>query len=164
MIKVENILVPTDCSELSKDAVKYAVSFAKRFEANVRLLMVTVSEPITILNDYGYFSPELHQKIVQESDKRAVQELKHFWSEFEDYGVEAELINIKGDPFTEIIRYLKDNPVDLIVMGTHGRTGIKHVLMGSVTEKVVRYSPHPVVTIKHKGFGVDLEADLNNIA
>lgn len=159
MEKIENILVPTDCSELSKDAISYAISFAKQFEANLKLLMVTVSEPITILNDYGYFSPELHQKIVQESDKRATQELKRFWNEFEDHGVSAELINIKGDPFTEIIRYSKEHPVDLIIMGTHGRTGIKHVLMGSVTEKVVRYSHHPVLTIKHKGYGIDLDSE-----
>ena len=157
MIKINNILVPTDCSELSKDAVNYAVSFAKQFEANLKLLMVTVSEPLTILNDYGYFSPELHQKIIQESDRRATQELKQFWKEFEDYGVAAELINMKGDPFTEIIRYSNDNPVDIIIMGTHGRTGIKHVLMGSVTEKVVRYSPYPVLTIKHKGYGFAFE-------
>jgi len=157
MINMNNILVPTDCSELSKDAVEYAIRFAKQFKARLILLMVTVSEPLTVLNDYGYFSPELHQKIILEAERRAEAELKQFWKENGDPEVNVELINLKGDPFTEIIRYATENEVDLVVMGTHGRTGLKHVIMGSVAEKVVRYSPHPVLTIKNKGYLFNME-------
>jgi nucleotide-binding universal stress UspA family protein len=158
MITMNTILVPTDCSELSKDAIEYAIRFAKQFKARLKLLMVTVSEPLTVLNDYGYFSPELHQKIVLEADRRAEAELKQFWAENADPEVDAELINLKGDPFTEIIRYARENEIDLIVMATHGRTGLKHVIMGSVAEKVVRYSPHPVLTIKNKDYEFSMEA------
>ncbi len=152
MININNILVPTDCSEISKGALKYAIKFAKQFDAKLTLLMVTVSEPLTILNDYGYFSPELHQKLILESDRRARKDLEDFWQGVADEGVEVELINLKGDPFTEIIRFAGESSIDIIIMGTHGRTGIKHVFMGSVAEKVVRYSPHPVLTIKHKDY------------
>lgn len=159
MIQIKNILIPTDCSELSKDALLYAVDFAKKFEAKLLLLMVTSSEPLTILNDYGYFSPELHQKIVTESEKRAVKDLEAFWESVPEPKVEAELVNIKGDPFTEIVRYAKEKSVDMIIMGTHGRTGIKHIFMGSVAAKVVRYSPQPVLTIKHKDYAFDMDKD-----
>ena len=52
-------------------------------------------------------------------------------------------------PFTEIIRFAKDKDIDLIVMGTHGHTGLAHVLLGSVAEKVVRKAPCPVLTVRH---------------
>jgi len=157
MVNIKNILVPTDCSDVSDSALKYAIKFAKQFDANLTLLMVTVSEPITILNDYGYFSPELHQKLITESDKRAKSDLESFWARSADVAVKVNLLNFKGDPFTEIVRYTEENDVDIIIMGTNGRTGLKHVFMGSVAEKVVRYSPKPVLTIKHKDFQFDME-------
>ena len=75
MIAIKNILVPTDCSELSTEAAKYAVAFSKQFNAELTLLLVTATEPLAVLNDYGYFSPELHQKLVQESTVRAETQL-----------------------------------------------------------------------------------------
>ena len=57
-----------------------------------------------------------------------------------------------GEPFTHILKYAKETDMDLIIMGTHGRTGIQHVLLGSVAEKVVRYSPIPVITVKHSKY------------
>ncbi len=152
MINIKKILVPTDCSELSKDALKYALEFAKKFDAELTLLMVTASEPLTILNDYGYFSPELHHKIVNESEKRATVELENFWKSGGEENVTVNLINAKGDPFSEIVRYTKENKTDIIIMGTHGRTGLQHVFMGSVAEKVVRYSSQPVLTVKHQHY------------
>ena len=56
---------------------------------------------------------------------------------------------LNGVPFVEIIRYARESEMDLIVMGTHGRTGLGHLLIGSVTERVVRKSPCPVLTVKH---------------
>jgi len=152
MKAINNILVPTDCSEVSQYALKYAIQFSKKFDAKLTLLMVTVSEPLTILNDYGYFSPELHQKLIVESDRRARSDLEDFWKLEADASVLVELVNLKGDPFTEIVRYAAENHIDLIIMGTHGRTGLKHMFMGSVAEKVVRYSPQPVLTVKHKDY------------
>jgi len=157
MVNIKNILVPTDCSEVSNDAVKYAIKFAKQCDARLTLLLVTVSEPITILNDYGYFSPELHQKLITESDKRAKSDLEEFWKNVADDKIKITLVNSKGDPFTEIVRYAAEADIDLIIMGTHGRTGLKHVFMGSVAEKVVRYSPQPVLTIKHKDYKFTME-------
>ncbi len=161
MINLNNILVPTDCSELSVEAAKFAIKFAVQFNAKLTLLLVTPTEPLAVLNDYGYFSPELHQKLVSESTKRAEAELKKFWDAIADPNVPAFLVNAKGDPFTEIIRYAKENDTDIIIMGTRGHTGIKHILMGSVAEKVVRYSPQPVLTIKDKDYKFDMDAEDN---
>jgi nucleotide-binding universal stress UspA family protein len=157
MITLKNILVPTDCSELSVEAANYAVKFAMQFNASLTLLLVTATEPLAVLNDYGYFSPELHQKLVLESTKRAEAELQSFWESVAVPEVRAKLVNAKGDPFTEIVRYAKENEIDIIIMGTHGHTGIKHILMGSVAEKVVRYSPYPVLTVKHSGYTFDVD-------
>jgi nucleotide-binding universal stress UspA family protein len=156
MIAIKNILVPTDCSELSVKATKYAIKFAKQFNAQMTLLLVTATEPLAVLNDYGYFSPELHQKLVVESSRRAETELKEFWDSIGDVDVPAQLINVKGDPFAEIVRYAKEKEIDIIIMGTRGHTGFKHVLMGSVAEKVVRYAPQPVLTVKHKDYAPDV--------
>ncbi len=157
MIQIENILVPTDCSDLSKEALQYAIEFAKQFKAKLTLLMVTVSEPLTILNDYGYFSPELHHKILAETEKRSKTELENFWKTLSNPEVDVDLVNIKGDPYTEIVRFAKEKSVDIIIMGTHGRTGLKHIFMGSVAEKVVRYSPQPVLTVKHRDYEYEVD-------
>ena len=157
MIAIKNILVPTDCSELSTEAAKYAVAFSKQFNAELTLLLVTATEPLAVLNDYGYFSPELHQKLVQESTVRAETQLSAFWDSIKISEISAKLINVKGDPFSEIIRHIDENPVDIIIMGTHGHTGLKHILLGSVAEKVVRYSPRPVLTVKDSSFALDAE-------
>ena len=159
MININNILVPTDCSELSVEAAKYAVKFAIQFNAEMTLLLVTATEPLAVLNDYGYFSPDLHQKLVMESIKRAEAELKDFWESIAVPDAKVKLVNVKGDPFTEIIRYAKENKTDIIIMGTHGHTGIKHVLMGSVAEKVVRYSPNPVLTVKYRDYAFDMDSE-----
>ncbi|MCP4757694.1 MAG: universal stress protein [Proteobacteria bacterium] len=157
MIQIKNILVPTDCSEMSKDAVKYAVEFTKQLQAKLTLLTVTDPDSLNVLNDYGYFSPELHKKILAESEKREKKELERFWKSTTDIEVEAEMVVQAGDPFSEIIKYANSNAMDIIIMGTHGRTGLEHVFMGSVAEKVVRYSPFPVLTVKHKGYEFDIE-------
>lgn len=159
MIDVNNILVPTDCSELSVKATEYAIKFAKQFNARLTLLLVTATEPLAVLNDYGYFSPELHQKLVVESSRRAEVQLKEFWDTLGDPDVKAQLINVKGDPFAEIVRYAKEKEVDIIIMGTRGHTGFKHILMGSVAEKVVRYSPQPVLIVKHMDYTVDIDSE-----
>lgn len=159
MITVKHILVPTDCSELSEEAARYATNFAAQFKAKITLLMATPTEPLAVLNDYGYFSPELHHKLVTESNRRAESHLEHFWEKVSRPDVTATLVNVQGDPFSEIVRFSKEHEIDLIIMGTHGHTGLKHIFMGSVAEKVVRYSPQPVLTIKHKGYSFNLGDD-----
>ncbi len=147
MNRIRNILAPTDCSYVSKDAVLYAMELATAFKANLTLLNVTTPPNLKYANyipDMGY--RQIVEDVMSQSKKRLVD----FWDSIKKPEVEADLVQKRGDPFTEIIRYADENNVDLIIMGTHGRTGLMHVMMGSVAEKVVRYSPVPVLIVKHE--------------
>jgi nucleotide-binding universal stress UspA family protein len=147
MIELKRILVPTDFSKFSQQALMYGVALAEKFGAEICLLhvvqdlavfipdMVTVAPPIV---------PSLEQMTaaVQAAFDRIVRE-----NNLERFSFRREVC--QGTPFLEIIRFAKENDIDLIVMGTHGHSGLIHVLMGSVTEKVVRKAPCPVLTVRH---------------
>jgi len=142
---ISKILAPTDCSEASIDALHYSIKIAKTHRAELIVLHVVSS----LSNDASHTLSD--QSISNSKDHlAAINQLDEFWKSMDEDEIEAGLVVEYGDPFDEIMRYAKSNNNDLIVMGTHGRTGLMHVLMGSVAEKVVRYSPVPVVTVKHE--------------
>lgn len=149
MINIQKVLFPTDCSENTEDALAYAIEISKKF--NARLLILNVTSELEIYGgDNEYLSPENYKKMVEAADAESKQQLNDYWDKFEESDLEVELIQIKGDPFKEIVLFAQDNKMDIIVMGTHGRTGIQHIMMGSVAEKIVRYAPIPVLTVKNK--------------
>ncbi len=148
-MEINTILIPTDCSELSKDALKIGIDFSKKFEAKLLLLYVGTNVPAIPYEEYGNLPSEVANNLLETSGQQHIRELENFWNSLYDSSIDIKLVVLTGDPFTEIITYAKECKIDLIIMGTHGRTGIKHVFMGSVAEKVVRYSPYPVLTIKH---------------
>ncbi len=146
MARIKNILAPTDCSNVSKDAVCYAMELAKALNANLTVLNVTL--PPNLIDAVHDPKMEYHQ-MVEKLISQAEKKFGEFWDSIKLPEVEADLVRKQGDPFTEIIRYTEESLQDLIVVGTHGRTGLMHVMMGSVAEKVVRYSPIPVLIVKH---------------
>lgn len=146
MIDLRRILVPTDFSKFSDNALTYAVAFAEKFGAELHLLHVVqdlalfippevaaapVAAPVDQLTTAAHAALD---RIVRE---HTLQRLN----------VQREVR--EGNPFAEVVRYAKERDIDLIIMGTHGRTGLAHVLLGSVTEKVVRKAPCPVLTVRH---------------
>ena len=146
MFKIKKILAPTDCSEPSTDALIYATQIAAKFEADLIVLKVFASpsekyEEGILIRDYSLEIQPDH-----------IEEIKKFWNDYAGSGPTPEFAGVMGDPFDEIIRYSKGHAIDMIVMGTHGYTGFKHIFMGSVAEKVVRYSKIPVLTVKQKSF------------
>jgi nucleotide-binding universal stress UspA family protein len=145
MIKLERILAPTDFSDHSRHALKYACELAKRFGAELRLLHVVLPPTMAVTSGaplpQEVARPELGAR--EEFGKLEIPDA----DEIREVAREIQL----GTPFVEIVRYAKANDVDLIVMGTHGRTGISHVLIGSVAEKVVRKAPCPVLTVRPEG-------------
>jgi len=145
MIRIDKILTPTDFSDPSRQALNYACELAKRFGAELRLLHVV--QPPSTVAVYGTPVPEeiLHP------EPAAQQELEKLEVPGGDQIREIVREIQTGPPFVEIVRYAKANDVDLIVMGTHGRGGIVHALLGSVAEKVVRKAPCPVLTVRDKG-------------
>jgi nucleotide-binding universal stress UspA family protein len=148
MIKLQRILHPTDFSAYSAEAVAYARAFAERFDAELHLLHVLELH----LSSTPTFGAGLAlPSQIHESRKAADKELTRVLDVESQQGKRIVRATAEGAPFLEIIRYAKENGIDLIVMGTHGRSGLSHVLMGSVAERVVRKSPCPVLTVRPGG-------------
>ena len=143
MIDIKNILCPVDHSDCSKEALKYAVSFAIKDNSKLYLLHVI---------DIRTFDESINAMTPQIPDDKTLAQLKTKLLDCipeemrDDMNVEA--LVVQGIPFVEIISTAKRNDVDMIVLGSHGRTGISHMMMGSVSEKVVRKAPCPVLTVR----------------
>jgi nucleotide-binding universal stress UspA family protein len=147
MIDLHRIAVPTDFSKYSQTALTYAAAFAEKFGAELYLLHV-VQDLAVFIPDMVTVAPPLAPSVdqlsaaVREALDRLVKE-----EHLQRFKVHKEVR--EGTPFYEIIRFAKEADIDLIVMGTHGHSGLAHVLLGSVTEKVVRKAPCPVLTVRH---------------
>jgi nucleotide-binding universal stress UspA family protein len=149
MIRLQTILAPTDFSEFSTHSLQYACEFAKRFGSQLHLLHV-IDEART-LPDPLLGAPVADAEIrdLQHGAESALLELPAAgWRDGID--VAARVVHI-GSPFVEIVRYARQHAIDLIVMGTHGRSGLVHVLIGSTAERVIRESPCPVLTVRPEG-------------
>jgi len=139
MIVLKNILVATDFEPASDAALTYGRALAGTFGARLHLIHVaendflrsSVTDPHVLKSAVAY---RLNQRLTAEdrSDRAA-----------------RATLEVSDRPADAITRYAKHEQIDLIVMGTHGRTGVRHMLMGSVAEQVVRTAPCPVLTVRH---------------
>lgn len=145
MITLKNVLVPTDFSECSDAAVRYGLALAKAFGAKLHLLHV-IQDPYT--QPWGAEAlPMAIGDLVNEWQEQAIRRLDAIVPAADrDRVVTACTI---AAPYSEILRYANEQKVDLIVLGTHGRGPMAHMLLGSVAEKVVRRAPCPVLTVRH---------------
>jgi universal stress protein A len=146
VLSIKTILVPTDFSEASESALKYGKAMAEAFGASLHLVhvMEDLLAHAWAAEVYVASMPDLRAEI----EKEARERLGTMVTDDERRRVRVVVALVAGSPFLEIIRYAKTNSVDLIVMGTHGRGPIAHMLLGSVAEKVVRKSPCPVLTVR----------------
>lgn len=144
MINLKKILCPIDYSDDSKEALKYAISFAMKDEARLYLLHVI---------DMRTFEDELDvirtKQIKNEIIKQHKLRLLDYIPKGERNNIKIEALVVEGIPFSDIIGVSKRKKIDMIVMGSHGRTGIAHIMLGSVAEKVARKAPCPVLIVKH---------------
>jgi nucleotide-binding universal stress UspA family protein len=147
MTTFKNILVPTDFSEPAEEATLLAVSFAEKFDAKLTLLHVYELPPV-----YGY--GEMLAWPAEDYEREAQKWLDGALSKLKERYPRVEAILDTGRASERILAVAKDRNVDLIVIGTHGRRGLSHVVFGSVAEKVVRSSPVPVLTVGPRGNGV----------
>ena len=139
------ILVPVDFSACSKEAVRAAADVATHYGAEVCL--INVYEPINyaLPGNYPFYMPGQLENILAECEKHLAASKK----DAEAAGIaHAQTQQLQGIPATEIVEFAKKHGFDLIVMGTHGRTGLQHVMIGSVAEKVVRRAPCAVLTVR----------------
>ena len=145
---IKKILLPTDFSEGSVAVIPYVLSLAKKYDANIDILHV-IHEFIDMTD---FYVPHISYDVMEEGMETAAREnMQKFCSEHFEGKVDFKVHTRKGTPFLEIINAARELDTDLIVMGTHGRTGIDHILFGGTAEKVVRKSPVPVMTIRAKG-------------
>lgn len=146
-IEIKRILMPTDFSEHSQYALRYAVSFATQYQAKLYVLHVLVSPHALVGYEAAPFVS--FERLFADMKRSAEQQMASFIPEDYKKEVEIETAFAQGSPFMEILKFAREKQVDLIVIATHGRTGLKHALFGSVAEKVVRKAPCPVLTIRH---------------
>lgn len=140
-MKLHHILVPTDFSGAAREATDYALGLARQFKAAITLYHV-IEDPVVYIPALGGYTPQPRE--LEEFSSVALAE----WVVAEDSpGHEIHRVWEHGHPVSSIIEYAKKNGCDLIVMGTHGRSMLSHVLIGSVAERVVRKALCPVLTV-----------------
>ncbi len=142
---IKRILFPTDFSEGSDNALPYAADMAKHYGAKLYILHIMHD----IAKATGWYVPHVSMDEIykdmdanarKEIDRCGVEELRGF--------KDVERIVVKGIPYDEIIKFAKENKIDLIVIGTHGRRGLDRVIFGSTAERVVRDAPCPVLSVR----------------
>jgi|HubBroStandDraft_1064217.scaffolds.fasta_scaffold130380_2 universal stress protein A len=140
--QIQNILVAVDFSEYSRAALNYASFLAERFGAT--LTLVHAVEPYVYPEDLsaGFTLEEIDARWMQKQ-KDKLETLQHTIQE----GISTQVVVTMGCAWNRIIGTAKSGKADLIVVGTHGRTGLKHALMGSTAERIVRHASCPVIVV-----------------
>jgi nucleotide-binding universal stress UspA family protein len=147
-MQIKTILFPTDFSNGARAAMDHAISLAKDY--NAKLILLYVIQDISIAEWYIPSSISVTD-LVEDMQKSAWKEMEKWNAEVAAKVKDVEQMVIRGVPFVEIIKAAKNKNADMIVIGTHGRTGIDHMLFGSTAEKVVRKAPCPVLTVRIAG-------------
>lgn len=140
------ILIPTDFSQPSRHAFAYAVDLNRLFGA--RLYLVHVMQDFTEFSEYN-LSPTILPQLYLEFEQNATNKLEEMVGLMVPGNMHCDTYILHGVPFYEIIQFARAEQVDLIVVGSHGRTGLKHVLFGHTAEKVVKKAPCPVLSVRH---------------
>ncbi|MFN0157138.1 MAG: universal stress protein [Bacteroidota bacterium] len=143
MYIIKSILVPTDFSEFSTIAIEHASSLALLYGAKIHLVYVIDASPVLAVPNLVLTTQSMNSL-----EANAEEEMRKFVYWKLKNSTNLEQIILHGEPYREIVTYAQQHDIDLIVIATHGRTGIAHMLMGSVAEKVVRFSPVPVLAVK----------------
>lgn len=147
-MNIHTILVPTDFSEYSDKAFAWALEMAEKWGAKLELLHIvpTPSYPPMMIADGGFNPADYESSLMADADKQTKEMLKRI----DRPGVSIDTQVLVGSPFHDICKIAEQEKSDLIVMGSHGRTGLSHVFLGSVAERVVRHAPCPVLVVGKK--------------
>jgi nucleotide-binding universal stress UspA family protein len=158
----KHILYPTDGSAGSEAAIAHVREMAEAFDATVHVLHVVDTRQFTlgmsgnyISGPKGYSSDRpSEEERKRELEERATPFVEELADDFE--GIETIPVVRGGNPHEAILEYIDENDIDMVVMGTEGRSGVRRYLLGSVSEKVVRLADPPVVTVRADG---DVDAE-----
>lgn len=142
---LKQIVVPIDFSDTSHKALQYAVPFAAQFGA--RLILLHVIEPFALPAELSYVPPEV-ENAGQTAMKGALEKLAELCQQQIGWKCLSQASVRMGVPWQEITAVARESAADLIVIATHGHTGLKHVLVGSTAERVVRHASCPVLVVR----------------
>jgi universal stress protein A len=146
---IQHFLIPLDLSTPAAQALDYAIVLAKQLQARVTLLYV-IQPPVVVDVDAALWPSST---FVQDLEAAVTRAMEVYLARVTAAGLAGELVVVHGVPFHEIIETAKARQVDLIVMGTHGRTGLFYGLLGSVAEMVVRLAPCSVLVARQRAPG-----------
>jgi len=144
MIKLKKILCPIDFSACSTYALTYAIDLSLKDHASLYLIHVME----TYMGDIGDILKQINLLLDDKQTDSLKMRLINLIPDEIRTNISIDTLVVKGTPFVEIIKAAKDHQVDLIVMGTHGKTGLEHILIGSVAERVIQRSPCPVLSTR----------------
>ncbi|MGD0644765.1 MAG: universal stress protein [Candidatus Bathyarchaeia archaeon] len=140
---IKKILIPTDGSDYGMRAAEYGISIAKMLDAQI--MIVYVMDAVVLDQISKVAERENVEREIKQDGQRYIN---YVLSVAEKEGVKSSSLITKGRPFEQIVHLAKELTVDLIVMGTYGRRGAERILIGSVAERVIEYSPCPVLVVK----------------
>ena len=143
MVTISHILCPTDFSPVSANAETYAAALAKYYGA--RLSLVHIDPPMPVMAPYGEIPVDI--RLFDEQRRQAEQDLAAAGARARAGGITVDTSLVGGYPGREVLALAREQDVDLIVLGSHGRGGLEHLLLGSVAEKVLRKAPCPVMVV-----------------
>lgn len=143
-LKLKKILAPTDFSECSEKGLRYATAFAEQFRASLTLLNVV--EIAYGAGEAAVIDFEKYKKEANEESRRKLAKLV----KQSPKSVPTKGIVRTGSPYDEIVRFAQEAETDLIIISTHGRSGLKRFFLGSTAEKIVRHAPCPVLVIRER--------------
>ncbi len=144
-MEIKKILFATDFSEGSSHAMHYAVDLARQYGARLYFVHVIYD----VAKTTGWYVPHVSiDEMYKDMEKSAKAQLeKNFIDEMRGFK-DIEHVVLKGTPYEEIAKFVEENNIDLIVIGTHGRKGIDRMIFGSTAEQVIRYAPCPVLCVR----------------
>ena len=154
VVKIETILHATDFSRHGVHGFRYAITLCKCFHAKM-VILHAITLPATIPADPtgGVALTEPFDELEEESKAR----LEEMLAQVKQHGIEAEALLVEGAPHKKTIQEAERIGADLIVVGTHSRTGVEHLLLGSTAERIIRHSPIPVLVAPHPEGGATVE-------
>ncbi len=147
-MKIRKILVPVDFSPSSRVALDAALTLARRFEASIQVLHCW-DVPQYLRPDITVWSGEVSVTLADHAKLEAEKSMTAFLSDAPNQpGLSLTSKVVLGTPYSTILAAIEEGRFDMVVMGTHGRTGLSHLILGSVAEKIVRHATCPVLTVR----------------
>ena len=144
MIEFKRILYPVDLSESSAKIVPYVQSVAKKFESKIYIIFAArVFEYFTSMYVPVPSVSRFEKEVIEGAEKRLYEFVDEHFGEF----AKTKTVVVAGDASEEIINYIEDQHIDLVIMGTHGRKGMDKIIFGSVADRVLKTSPVPVMVV-----------------